>query len=168
MSISSDWGTVQQVHAAWIQAIGSIGAILVAIVVPTALWLSDRRRSRRAEINRLRAVGAITQLALDALRRLDNEATSTSLPGATGVSVEAFHDIQNAADAIDSIRIDALGSPTLVANVTAIRRCVRRMRGLIPDFLPPEGPVLTYPFDYGALVREAEVAQAAIAKEVGQ
>jgi hypothetical protein len=92
MSSSADWGAVQQVHPAWVQAIGSIGAILVAIVVPTVLWLSDRKRARTAQANRLKAVGAITHLALDALRRLHHEAEPRALPGNMGVDVETLHD----------------------------------------------------------------------------
>lgn len=166
MSGPADWGTVQQVHAAWTQAIGSIGAILVAIIVPTTLWLSDRKRARAAEANRLKAIGAITHLALDSLKHLHEEAEPRAVPGNMGVAVETFHSVVNAADAVDAIRIEALGSPTLVANVAAIRRCIRRARTLVPEFLPLTGKTFTIQFDFEALVREAEAAQAAIAKEV--
>ncbi|WP_175034625.1 hypothetical protein [Burkholderia lata] len=161
-----DWGVIQQVHAAWVQAVGSIGAILVAVIVPTAFWASDRRRARQAEEKRLKAIGAVTQLAFVALQRLHSEMTPTNLPGTNAVSVESLHDVQIAADAVDSIRIEALGSATLVANVTTVKRCIGRVRGLIPEVLPPWGTVLIVPIDFGALVRDLDAAQSAIEKEV--
>ncbi|QGZ54287.1 hypothetical protein [Paraburkholderia acidiphila] len=162
-----DWGTIQQVHAAWVQAIGSIGAILVAVIVPTALWALDRHRAHLAEKRRLQAIATITRLAQSALRFLRIEAARTGLPGSNVVAVEAFHEVRIAADAINSIRIDELGSPTLVTNVTTIKRCIGRASGIIPEMLPPTGTVLASPLNFAALVEEVDAAQWAIDKEVG-
>ncbi|NIF78880.1 hypothetical protein F3J20_16050 [Paraburkholderia sp. Cy-641] len=169
MTTSVEWSTLQQVHAAWVQAIGSIGAILVAILVPAALWFLDRRRARNAEAARLKAVAAITRLAIDALASLSREVRPNGLPGVTGVTgvnVELLHSVTNAADAVDSIEIEKLGSATLVLKVATVRRCIRRARGLVPEMLPPTGEVLIVPYDFAALLHGATIAQLSIEEEV--
>lgn len=168
MATSVEWSTLQQVHAAWVQAIGSIGAILVAVLVPTALWFLDRRRTRKTEAARLKAVAAITGLAIEALTSLSRKIRPNGLPGSAGIDVELLHSVTNAADAVDSIEIDKLGNATLVVKVATVRRCIRRARGFIPELLPPTGPVLTVPYDFAELLHEATIAQIGIQEAVGR
>ncbi|CAB3810800.1 hypothetical protein LMG27177_07477 [Paraburkholderia fynbosensis] len=124
------------------------GSLLVAIIVPTAVWFLDRRRAGLSEKMRLQAIAAITRLALEALRRLHTEMDEAD---SNIVSVESFHEVQIATDAADSIRVDAPGSPPLVTNVAIVKRWIRRMSGLIPEFLPPTGTLSIVPINFAEL-----------------
>lgn len=114
-----DWSAT----ASWVQAIGSIGAILAAV------WLQDRdRRLKERDVRRAQIVAliAIAQRCVSTLTRLDRLARNGGL---TPDRVRRYSDELEADEAvISAIDLMSLADATSITYLLILRRNIRSAR----------------------------------------
>ncbi|MBN3726088.1 hypothetical protein [Burkholderia sp. Ac-20379] len=136
---SSDW-------AAWVQAVGSIGAIAAAI------WIQDRQRSvdreneQRRELAEMRrkfaAWEGIAMAAIQLIRVLPPAAFPMDDIAPFFAERELRIKYQTAVDALDSIQIDAVYPYPVMATILDLRRDLAYLRPLLmPEDRNPTTPV---------------------------
>ena len=138
--------------ANWVQAIGSVVAILVAIWV--AAWQNDRARDARAaeeRASRRKALETVQMLALKATNMIESAANATADPQADayqdylvlGFNAEVFEDMRGT---LERIALHELPDPDAAIALHSLRRAfietekemseLRRTNDRHP-FLPP-------------------------------
>lgn len=123
----SDW-------SGWVQAVGSIGAILAGFIVvdqqiKSAARLARRER-READDDRVVAALCTALFAQDLIQdTLENMKYPTRLQGYLLLADE-YYDLDGAARVLADIPLHALRSSSMIDGVLSLQRCIARIKAL--------------------------------------
>lgn len=147
-SFKIDWGSVT---AAWVQAVGSVAAIFIAILVTwVSHWLDVRRSEeaiRREEARTLETVAAIMINAMNLIETAKKNICDNGSRRLLGYCMEVYDPgaFKSAAEALREIPIAHLPDFTVVKPVLEMRDLVLKADSLIEHIhrssVSPEGNV---------------------------
>ncbi|WP_186251727.1 hypothetical protein [Burkholderia gladioli] len=138
-SQSSDW-------AAWVQAVGSIGAIVAAIWIQARQRAFDRANERRRELSELKrkfeAWDGIATAAIEVIRGLPPSGTPMDDAAIILTGRDLRVKYRTAVDALHSIQIDTVSPYPLMATILDLRRDLAHLDPLILPAFPRRDAVV--------------------------